>query len=69
MSSKKYQCSNCGHVKDISTNHYGECYGQASLRLNMCPNCSWKKPRECVVWRCLEVESKRIFKKINLENK
>lgn len=53
---KKYKCDQCGHIKDIQTNHYGECYGQAMLRLNMCPSCSWKHPMQNIVWKCLETE-------------
>lgn len=56
VSYKKYKCSECGHVKDIQTNHYGECYGQAMLKMNMCPNCSWKHPLTNIVWTCQETE-------------
>lgn len=56
VSYKKYRCKNCGHVKKIQTNHYGECYGQAFLRMNMCQKCSWKNPRKNIVWECLETE-------------
>lgn len=54
LSYKKYKCSECGHVKEIQTNHYGECYGQAILKMNMCPNCSWKHPNTNIVWTCQE---------------
>lgn len=52
MSDKLYKCSECGHTKLIKTNHFSECYGQAALRLNMCPKCSWKHPRTNIVWSC-----------------
>lgn len=55
ISYKDYQCDQCGFVKKIETNHFGECYGQALLELNMCPKCSWKHPKQCIVWKCLEV--------------
>lgn len=54
VSYKNYQCSQCGHVHKIQTNHYGQCYGQALMRLNMCPECSWKHPMDNIVWTCLE---------------
>jgi hypothetical protein len=54
VSTRRYRCGNCGHIRMISTNHYGECYGQAALKLNMCPECSWKHQLDNVVWTCLE---------------
>ena len=45
---KKYQCTDCGHIHKISTNHYGETYGN-------CPNCQWKNPmRLGGTHKCLE---------------
>lgn len=32
---KKYTCSLCGAIKEIRTNHNGEC-------LDYCSGCSWK---------------------------
>lgn len=32
---KPYVCTNCGHEKEIQTNHYLECY-------DYCKGCSWK---------------------------
>lgn len=55
VSYKKYKCSHCGHIKDIQTNHYGECYGGKIIG-NTCPSCSWKRPLEAVIWQCQETE-------------
>ena len=52
ISMKKYKCKNCGHVKSLSTNHYGECYGH--LGMNLCEKCSWKRPGKAVTWECQE---------------
>ena len=54
LSYKSYKCNQCGHIKKIQTNHYGECYGQAILKMNMCPNCSWKNPTKNITWECQE---------------
>ena len=37
ISLKPYQCAKCGHVKQIDTNHYGECYSWGHY--NTCPKC------------------------------
>jgi DNA-directed RNA polymerase subunit RPC12/RpoP len=55
LSYKAYKCSHCGFVKQIQTNHYGECYG-SKLIGNRCGNCSWKRPDEPIIWECQEKE-------------
>lgn len=37
MSLKPYKCKECGHEKQLDTNHYGECYSFG--RYNTCPKC------------------------------
>lgn len=32
---RPYKCDNCGHEKNVRTNHEGSC-------LDYCENCSWK---------------------------
>jgi len=39
---KKHRCTGCGIVKDIGTNHWGDCYPY-------CYNC-----RTQTIWECLE---------------
>lgn len=39
VSYKRYQCTACGHVSEMQTNHYGECYPR-------CRKCGWKRPME-----------------------
>lgn len=34
---KPYECTCCGHEKEIGTNHFGEVYSR-------CEGCSWKNP-------------------------
>ena len=55
---KKYECKRCGHVKEIDTNHFGECYSWGHY--NTCPNCPpWAKYPEfggSTTWVCLEKE-------------
>jgi len=47
ISTKPYQCSECGHQEPHNTNHYGEIYIQ-------CRKCSWKSPMNSIkVFRCL----------------
>ena len=49
-SHKKYKCSVCGHIKDIGTNHYGQCYSFGNY--NCCPKCPpYKRP---TIWECIE---------------
>lgn len=60
VKSKLYKCQNCGLEKQLVTNHYGECYGQAALRMNMCEGCSWKRPTECVIWECQEAPTHQL---------
>lgn len=56
ISAKRYRCKRCGHVKQISTNHYGECYSAGHF--NVCPACPphAKYPEYCgsTTWECLE---------------
>jgi len=48
MSYKSYQCKECGHEKEIDTNHYGECYSWGNY--NTCPSCPpYKRPN---TWVC-----------------
>lgn len=48
ITSKRYRCTECGHEKMTSTNHYGEFYDR-------CPKCSWKSPMDPTkTWECLE---------------
>lgn len=54
LATKAYLCSECSQIKMIETNHFGECYGQPLLRMNMYPNCSWKHPMVPIVWKCLD---------------
>ena len=35
ISFKHYKCKECGHEKEINTNHYGECYSLGTM--NACP--------------------------------
>ena len=35
VTTKNYECCDCGHKHSVSTNHYGEIYSR-------CPKCSWK---------------------------
>lgn len=47
---KWYKCSQCGYAKEITTNHYGECYSFGSH--NTCPDCPpFKRP---TTWQCAE---------------
>ena len=56
ISYKDYQCSDCGHIKKIDTNHWGQCYSLGHY--NTCPNCPpYKKYPEfggSTTWNCLE---------------
>jgi DNA-directed RNA polymerase subunit RPC12/RpoP len=36
-SQKRYRCCDCGHEREVGTNHWGEIYGK-------CPACGWKQP-------------------------
>jgi len=46
--SKEYECSECGHREQHSTNHYGEIYVY-------CKKCSWKSPMSHIkAFRCCE---------------
>lgn len=47
ISSKPYRCTACGHISQIGTNHWGECYSS-------CVACSWKRPGQPTVQECLE---------------
>lgn len=53
---KKYKCKRCGFVKEIDTNHYGECYSLGHF--NACPQCPpYAKYPEfggSTTWICLE---------------
>ena len=50
MRSKRYRCSECGHEKEIQTNHYGECYSFGNY--NRCPKCpTYNGP---TIWVCQE---------------
>jgi hypothetical protein len=47
-SQKRYQCTDCGYISLIGTNHWGECYPR-------CRNCGWKHPMQLgQVHICLE---------------
>lgn len=47
---KRYRCKECGHEKEIDTNHYGECYSWGGH--NTCPQCPpYKRPN---TWVCME---------------
>jgi len=53
---KKYKCSKCGFVKEIDTNHYGECYSWGHS--NTCPNCppyaKYPEYGGSTTWKCME---------------
>lgn len=53
---KLYKCSRCGHIEQIKTNHYGECYSLGHY--NCCPACPpWAKYPEfggSTRWLCQE---------------
>ncbi len=50
ISYKKYSCKQCGHEKQIDTNHYGECYSFGNY--NNCPKCPpFRRP---TTWVCME---------------
>ncbi len=50
LSRKPYKCKECGHEKQIQTNHWGECYSLGNY--NTCPVCPpFKRP---TVWICQE---------------
>lgn len=47
-SQKRYQCTACGHISYMGTNHYGDIYPR-------CRKCGWKRPMEMgQVHKCLE---------------
>lgn len=47
---KLYQCNQCGALKLIKTNHFGECYSWGNV--NVCPVCPpFRRP---TTWRCIE---------------
>jgi hypothetical protein len=60
LSYKKYRCKECGAIKEIQTNHYGECYSAGHY--NTCT--AW--PCKCAAapfynpttWECLEKPNK-----------
>ena len=45
VSLKHYACKNCGHEKEIETNHFGECYSLGDY--NQCPGCN-----DLTTWVC-----------------
>ena len=47
VSTKRYECVHCAHESQISTNHWGEVYSP-------CRNCSWKRPGQGNIHKCLE---------------
>jgi len=51
---KTYRCTQCGHVQQIKTNHYGACWSWG--RVNCCPDCPpYKKYAEFggqTIWEC-----------------
>jgi len=44
---KAYRCKECGHEREVGTNHWGDIYSD-------CPACSWKRPGQVTVSECLE---------------
>lgn len=48
---KRYECSKCGYVKIIGTNHYGQCYSMWGS-YNACPKC--RPVYGSTVWNCVE---------------
>lgn len=57
-SKKRYKCKECGLIKELETNHYGDCYSWGHY--NCCPNCPpCKKYPEfggLTTWECVELE-------------
>ena len=53
---KKYKCTQCGHVTEQDTNHYGQTYSLG--RYNACPKCPpFRKYAEYgggTTWECME---------------
>lgn len=66
---KKYKCQECGHEKEIGTNHWGECYSFGNY--NTCPTCPpYKRPN---TWICCEKPPKgygkpKPWKKVKLSD-
>lgn len=58
ITTKRYACSECGHIKMIATNHYGPCVSYGHY--NICEQCPpYKKYPEFgghTKWICQEVE-------------
>lgn len=56
IKAKAYKCSRCGFEKQISTNHFGECYSLGTY--NACPACPpWAKYPQfggSTTWVCQE---------------
>lgn len=56
QTNKPYKCTQCNHVENITTNHYGPCWSWG--RHNCCPKCPpYKKYSEYggqTVWVCEE---------------
>lgn len=54
QTAKKYKCSQCGHEKMDTTNHYGSTWSFG--RFNTCPSCPpYKKYSEFggqTIWEC-----------------
>ena len=42
VTTKVYKCKVCGHKKELTTNHYGECYSLGDY--NQCPKCPRFRP-------------------------
>lgn len=60
MTYKNYQCSKCGYVMKIDTNHYGECYSWGHY--NCCPKCpphaKYPEYGGQTVWKCIDNPNK-----------
>lgn len=56
ITTKRYQCSQCGHIVSQETNHYGQTYSLGHY--NCCPACPpYKKYSEFggrTVWNCID---------------
>ncbi len=58
ITSKNYQCKECGYEKNQRTNHYGNTYSFGNY--STCPKCPpWKRPN---VWICTEIPPNHVNK-------
>jgi hypothetical protein len=61
MTDKNYECSRCGYITMINTNHFGSCWSFGHY--NCCPKCPpWAKYPEFgghTHWNCLDKPNKK----------